>query len=88
MPVLAAIGLATTAISAGASFVQANKQKKMMQEANAEAAKAIKDGTVHGTIRNQIRLGTQHQGRLQKNPAVDKKADIVQIISSMNLRPS
>ncbi|MAN64956.1 MAG: hypothetical protein CMI60_23730 [Parvibaculum sp.] len=43
MPVLAAIGLATTAISAGASFVQANKQKKMMQEANAEAAKAIKE---------------------------------------------
>ena len=43
MPVLAAIGLATTAISAGASFAQANKQKKMMQEANAEAAKAIKE---------------------------------------------
>lgn len=43
MPVLAAIGLATTAISAGASFAQANKQKKMMQEANAEAAKAMKE---------------------------------------------
>ncbi len=43
MAVLAAIGLATTAISAGASFVQANKQKKMMQEANAEAAKAMKE---------------------------------------------
>ena len=43
MPVLAAIGLATTAISAGASFAQANKQKKMMQEANVEAAKAMKE---------------------------------------------
>mgnify|MGYP000368328946 FL=1 len=43
MPILAAIGLATTAISAGASFAQANKQKKMMQEANAEAAKAMKE---------------------------------------------
>lgn len=43
MAVLAAIGLATTAISAGASFAQANKQKKMMQEANAEAAKAMKE---------------------------------------------
>ncbi len=43
MAVLAAIGLATNVISAGASFVQANKQKKMMQEANAEAAKAIKE---------------------------------------------
>jgi len=43
MPVLAAIGLATTAISAGASFVQANRQKKMMEKANAEAAKAMKE---------------------------------------------
>lgn len=43
MPVLAAIGLATQVISAGASFAQANKQKKMMQEANAEAAKAMKE---------------------------------------------
>jgi hypothetical protein len=43
MAVLAAIGLATQAISAGASFAQANKQKKMMQEANAEAAKAMKE---------------------------------------------
>lgn len=43
MAVLAAIGLATQAISAVASFAQANKQKKMMQEANAEAAKAMKE---------------------------------------------
>ena len=43
MAVLAAIGLATNVISAGASFVQANKQKKMMEEANAEAAKAMKE---------------------------------------------
>ncbi len=43
MAVLAAIGLATNIISAGASFVQANKQKKMMEEANAEAAKAMKE---------------------------------------------
>ena len=43
MAVLTAIGLATNVISAGASFVQANKQKKMMEEANAEAAKAMKE---------------------------------------------
>lgn len=43
MAVLAAIGLATQAISAGASFAQANKQKKMMQDANDAASKAIKE---------------------------------------------
>ena len=43
MAVLAAIGLATQAISAGASFAQANKQKKMMQDANDAASKAMKE---------------------------------------------
>jgi hypothetical protein len=43
MAVLAAIGLATSAVSTIASFAQAAKQQNMMDDANAAAASAIKE---------------------------------------------
>lgn len=62
IPFIALAGLATSAVSTGASFIQASKQKKMQQKAEREADKALADA------RKKIDVNFYEGLSLQKEP--------------------
>ena len=62
IPFIALAGLATSAVSTGASFIQASKQKKMQQKAEREADKALADA------RKKLDVNFYEGLSLQKEP--------------------
>jgi len=62
IPFIALAGLATSAVSTGASFIQASKQKKMQQKAEREADKVLADA------RKKLDVNFYEGLSLQKEP--------------------